>query len=153
MAARRTQREMGEEAGFMNAESQFLEFIAEECSPQKAAEAILYLNLEKRELLEVDSQWFDMADKLRKDHDNSKPSYNIAPKEPFNDERRGYLLGCTDMLIMMYHNKAGDHIDSVIDSMGILRRDLLHAGADEEDIDQLDDLLASKPDSVYWGHE
>ena len=57
------------------------------------------------------------------------------------------------MLLMMYHNKAGDHIDSVIDSMGILRRDLLHAGSQDEDIDLLDNLLASKPDSVYWGHE
>ena len=101
----------------------------------------------------MDPQLFELADQLRRSPDDSKPSYYIAPKEPFDEERRGYLLACTDMLLMMYYNHAEDHIASVIASMGILRRDLLHAGADQEDIDQLDEVLASKSDSIYWGQD
>ena len=83
MSSHMTQREIGVEAGFKNAESLFLNFIQEECSPQKAAEAIIQLGLTEEILLDVDPKLFELANQLKNSKSEPKPSYLIAQQTPY----------------------------------------------------------------------
>lgn len=151
MSSHMTQREIGVEAGFKNAESLFLNFIQEECSPQKAAEAIIQLGLTEEILLDVDPKLFDIANQLKNSKSEPKPSYLIAQQTPYSDERRGYLLGLSDAIMIHFHDGNRQAMKSLIDWSGVLRQELIHAGAEPEDIDDIDNVMNELPDAVYWG--
>lgn len=153
MSGHITQRELGVEAGFKNAEGLFLNFIQEEVSPQKAAEVIVQLGLKQEMLLDVDPKLFELAEKLKNTKNERKPSYIITQHEPYSDGRRGYFLGLTDAI--MIHFNSGDlkTMKSLVDESGVLRRELIHAGVDPEDIDDIDDVMNEIPDAIYWGQD
>lgn len=151
MSGHKSQRELGNEEGFKNAEGLFLNFIQEEVSPQKAAEAIVQLNLKPELLLDVDPKLFELANQLKNAQNEPKPSYLVARYEPYSDERCGYLQGLADAI--MIHFNAGDHksMESLINGSGVLRRELVHAEVDPQDIDDIDDVMNELPDAEYWG--
>lgn len=153
MSGHKSERELGIETGFKNAEELFLNFIQAKVSAQKAAEAIVQLNLKSETLLDVDPKLFELAEKLKNTKNERKPSYIIAQHEPYSDERRGYLQGIADAIMIHFHT--GDHkaMKSLIDYSGILRRELVHADVDPEDIDDIDDVMTELPDAIYWGQE
>lgn len=128
MNTHQTQREIGETAGFKNAEGLFFNFIQETCSPQKDAEAIVQLGLKSETLLDVDSKLFELAEKLKNTKNERKPSYIIAQHEPYSDERRGYLQGLADAIMIHFNSRDRKVMKSLIDDSGVLRRILSTGG-------------------------
>ena len=93
----------------------------------------------------------DIANQLKNSKSEPKPSYLIAQQTPYSDERRGYLLGLSDAIMIHFHDGNRQAMKSLIDWSGVLRRELIHAGAEPEDIDDIDNVMNELPDAVYWG--
>ncbi|MBU7465882.1 hypothetical protein KGI17_15825 [Lactiplantibacillus pentosus] len=61
------------------------------------------------------------------------------------------FLGLSDAIMIHFHDGNRQAMKSLIDWSGVLRRELIHAGAEPEDIDDIDNVMNELPDAVYWG--